>query len=313
MARQLRLEYEGALYHVTARGNGRQHIYLDDADRFRFLELLGKEVEQQQWRCYAYCLMDNHYHLLLETPEGHLSEGMRRLNGTYTQAFNRRHRRVGHVLQGRYKSILVEKEAYLLELCRYIVLNPVRARLVRRVQEWAWSSYRATGGQQAGLPWLDVGAVLRLFHRRKDIAQQGYRRFVLEGVEEPAPWPQVRGQIFLGNEVFLSKMEQLVKEQSLSNVPRVQTLPTRMTGDEILVLVGKVYKLKIEDLCKRLDAEAYQCAAWLLRRVANETLRGVADRFGVSSSRISHIQGAIERQGLSRKQEQAFKLCKVKQ
>ncbi len=135
MARQLRLEYEGALYHVTVLGNGQQVIYIDDTDRSRFLELLGREVGQQHWRCYAYCLMDNHYHLLLETPEGNLSGGMRRLNGTYTQGFNRRYRRVRHVLQGRFKSLLVEKEAYLLELCRYIVLNPVRAHLVRKVQD----------------------------------------------------------------------------------------------------------------------------------------------------------------------------------
>ena len=156
MARQLRLEYEGALYHVTARGNGRQAIYLDDTDRRRFLDLLGQEIEQQQWRCYAYCLMDNHYHLLLETPEGNLSRGMRRLNGTYTQAFNRRHERVGHVLQGRFTSILVDKDAYLLELCRYIVLNPVRAKLVRTVHAWPWSSYRATAGRASIPPWLAV-------------------------------------------------------------------------------------------------------------------------------------------------------------
>jgi len=313
MARQLRLEYEGALYHVTARGNGRQDIYLDDADRCQFLELFGKEVEQQHWRCYGYCLMDNHYHLLVETPEGHLSDGMRRLNGTYTQAFNRRHQRVGHVLQGRYKSILVEKEAYLLELCRYLVLNPVRARLVRQAHQWAWSSYRATVGRQAGPPWLDVGAVLRLFHRQKKVARQCYQQFVQEGVQEPSPWAQVRGQIFLGHEPFLSKMEQLVKAKSLANVPPGQTHPTRVTGEEVLVKVEQVYKIEIEALCKRVDPEAYQCAAWLLRRVANETLREVADRFGVSPSRISHIQGGIERQGLSRKQAHAYKTCKVKQ
>ena len=126
MTRPLRLEYAGALYHLTARGNAQAAIYLEDSDRHLFLELLGKEVKQQRWVCYAYCLMDNHYHLLIETPEANLVSGMRRLNGVYTQAFNRRHQRVGHVFQGRYKSILVDKDSYLQELCRYIVLNPVR-------------------------------------------------------------------------------------------------------------------------------------------------------------------------------------------
>jgi len=313
MARQLRLEYEGALYHVTARGNARQAIYLDDTDRRQFLDLLGREVEQQQWRCYAYCLMDNHYHLLLETPEGHLSSGMRRLNGTYTQAFNRRHRRVGHVLQGRFTSILVEKEAYLLELCRYIVLNPVRAKLVRLVQAWAWSSYRATVGRAASPRWLAVDAVHRLLHRTKEGAQQRYQQFVCEGVDAPSPWTKVRGQIFLGNEAFVAKMAELVKKQSLTNVPRAQTQPTRLTGGDVLARVGQVYGLHPHEVLTRAYPEAYHCAAWLLRRIANEPLGRVAKRFRVSPSRISHIQRAIEAQGLSRQQTQAQKLCKVKQ
>jgi len=313
MARQLRLEYAGALYHVTARGNGRQDIYLNDKDRRRFLELLGEEVGQQHWRCYAYCLMGDHYHLLLETPEGHLSRGMRRLNGRYTQEFNRRHQRVGHVLQGRYKSILVEKEAYLLELCRYIVLNPVRARMVRQVQDWTWSSYRATVGRERGPEWLDVRGVHRFFHRTTGEAQHRYHQFVREGVAAPAPWAEVRGQIFLGRAPFLKKMANLVRRQSLTNVPHGQTHPTRLTGEEVLARVGRVYSLKPEALLTRAHAEAYQCAAWLLRRGANEPLGKVASRFGVSPSRISHIQRRLETQGLSRRQIQAKKQCEVKQ
>lgn len=257
--------------------------------------------------------MDNHYHLLLETPEGNLSGGMRRLNGTYTQGFNRRHRRVGHVLQGRFKRLLVEKEAYLLELCRYIVLNPVRAHLVRKVQDWSWSSYRATAGRQSVPRWLEVAAVLRFFHRTQEAAQQRYQQFVREEVEAPSTWAQVRGQIFLGNEAFLAKMAQLVKRQSLTNVPRAQTQPTRLTGDEVLALVGHVYHLKPKALLTRAHPEAYQCAAWLLRRVANKPLGVVAHRFGVSPSRISHIQRALEIHGLSRQQAKAQKWCRVKQ
>ena len=146
MARPLRLEYSGALHHVTSRGNGQAAIYLGDEDRRDFLRLLGGVVEQARWRCHAYCLMDNHYHLLIETPEANLSKGMRQLNGPYTQRFNRRQGRVGHVFQGRFKSILVERDAHLLEVARYVVLNPVRAGMVRSVKDWPWSSYRATAG-----------------------------------------------------------------------------------------------------------------------------------------------------------------------
>ncbi len=163
MARQLRLEYPGACYHLTARGNEQQTIFHDDADRQQFLRLFGQEILQQRWRCYAYCLMGNHYHLLIETPEPNLSRGMRRLNGSYTQRFNWRHQRVGHLLQGRFKSLVVERDTYLLELCRYVVLNPVRAGLVETPQEWLWSSYGATAGLWAVPAWLDAVGVLSLF------------------------------------------------------------------------------------------------------------------------------------------------------
>jgi len=148
MARPLRLEFAGSLYHVTSRGDHREKIYLDDEDRRTFLDLLGKEILQQHWLCYAYRLMDNHYHVLIETPEPNLVRGMRRLNGVYTQSLNRRHGRVGHVFQGRYKAILVDKENYLLELCRYIVLNPTPARWLAadKVVRLFPAGGRATGG-----------------------------------------------------------------------------------------------------------------------------------------------------------------------
>ncbi len=131
MARPLRIESPGAVYHLTSRGNARNSIYLDDNDRQRFLAILGNVVDRYNWLCHAFCLMDNHYHLLIETLDPNLSLGMRQLNGVYTQGFNRAHNRVGHVFQGRYKAILVEKDEHLLELCRYIVLNPMRAGVIK--------------------------------------------------------------------------------------------------------------------------------------------------------------------------------------
>lgn len=138
MARPLRIEYAGALYHVTSRGNAQEAIYREDKDRRDYYSVVAEVCERFNWVIHAYCLMDNHYHLLVETPEGNLSKGMRHLNGVYTQRFNQNHARVGHVFQGRYKAILVQKESYLLELARYIVLNPVRARMVRSAKDWPW-------------------------------------------------------------------------------------------------------------------------------------------------------------------------------
>ena len=146
MARPLRIEYPGAVYHVTSRGNARQDIYLDDKDRLRFLKIVQQVIDRFNWLCHAYCLMGNHYHLLIETVDPTLSRGMRHLNGVYTQTFNRRHQRVGHVFQGRFKAILVERDAYLLQLSRYVVMNPVRAKMVRAAKDWPWSSYRVTAG-----------------------------------------------------------------------------------------------------------------------------------------------------------------------
>ena len=160
MARPLRLEYEGALYHVTSRGNAREGIFSDERDRERFLGILADVVARYGWICHAYCLMSNHYHLLIETPQAGLSHGMQLLNGVYTQWFNHRHKRAGHLFQGRFKGILVEKDNYLLELARYIVLNPVRAKMVQNVGDWPWSSYPATAGELQAPPLLTVEQIL---------------------------------------------------------------------------------------------------------------------------------------------------------
>ena len=152
MARPLRIELSGGLYHVTSRGDRREVIYLDDSDRVNWLALLGHVCRRFNWACHAYCLMDNHYHIVVETAEGNLSKGMRQLNGVYTQYINRTYNRIGHVYQGRYKAILVEKEIYLLELARYVVLNPVRAGMVKDIEEWPWSSYPAMIGESSSPP-----------------------------------------------------------------------------------------------------------------------------------------------------------------
>jgi len=130
MARPLRIEYPGAVYHVTSRGNEKKAVFKDEQDRENFLRTLQHVNKRYNWLCHAYCLMDNHYHLLIETPDGNLALGMRQLNGVYTQLFNNRRHRTGHLFQGRYKAILIQKDTHLLEVCRYVVLNPVRARMV---------------------------------------------------------------------------------------------------------------------------------------------------------------------------------------
>lgn len=177
MSRPLRLNFPSAIYHLTSRGNARAAIYLDDDDKQRFLDLLKSCVEKFNWICHSYCLMDNHYHLLIETPDANLQAGMRQLNGVYTQQFNRKHGRVGHVFQGRYKAILIDKDSYLLELCRYVVLNPVRAKMVALPDQYHWSSFPVTMGTHKGSSCASAEWILSQFSSRKR-----YQQFVLEGI-----------------------------------------------------------------------------------------------------------------------------------
>lgn len=237
MARPLRIEHPGALYHVTSRGDGREDIYLDDSDRQQFLQILGKVCRRMEWRCYAYCLMGNHYHLLIETPKANLARGMRQLNGVYTQTFNRVHRRVGHVFQGRYKAILVQRDPYLMELCRYIVLNPVRAKMARKAESWLWSSHQVILGTRAAPPWLYRDEVLSLFSNQAARARSQYAKFVADGVGGPRVWESLRQQIYLGDDGFLEQMQRKIdKAMSLSKaseVPRQQRKPKVETLEAI--------------------------------------------------------------------------------
>jgi putative transposase len=192
MARPLRIEYAGALYHVTSRGDGQEDIYVGEDDREIWLEILGQVCERFNWASHAYCQMGNHYHLLVETPDGNLAKGMRQLNGVYTQRFNQIHNRVGQVFQGCYKAILVQREAYLLELSRYVVLNPVRARMVRTARDWVWSNYRATAGMAPAPEWLDTEWTLAAFAEQMQDAQSAYRRFVADGKNRVQPVVRAR-------------------------------------------------------------------------------------------------------------------------
>jgi REP element-mobilizing transposase RayT len=228
MARPLRLEYPGALYHLTSRGNAKNDIFHDDADRRIFLNALGATVTHFDWLLYAYCLMGNHYHLLAETPTPNLSRGMRQLNGTYTQRFNYRHKRVGHLFQGRFTSIVVERETYLLELVRYIALNPVRSGFVSSPERWRWSSYRPHAQLEPAAPGLRLQPVLERFGTEVQDAARRYRDFVFAGIGRPAPWSQLRGRVLLGSDQFAERLRPALKDRAPSHeVPRADRFAAR--------------------------------------------------------------------------------------
>lgn len=209
---------------MTSRGNARSEIVLDDEDRENWLELFNDVCYRFNWICHAYCLMSNHYHIIVETVESNLSKGMRQLNGVYTQTFNRRHRRVGHVFQGRYKAILVEKDSYLLELSRYVVLNPVRAQMVNDTADWPWSSYRASMSQAFSLRCLQVDWVLSQFGSGRELAIIRYQDFVRAGIGLPPVWGKLKNQIFLGDKAFVERLQSQIQAESgdLTEIPKAQ-------------------------------------------------------------------------------------------
>jgi putative transposase len=297
MARPLRLAFAGGVSHVTARGNERKAIVRDEVDRARFVDTLAAMLDRYRVRCHAWVLMTNHYHLLLETPSPNLSPALRYLNGVYTQAFNRRHRRVGHLFQGRFQAIVVEKDAYLLELCRYVVLNPVRAGVVPAPRAYPWSSYRATAGLTEAPAWLTVDWVWEQCGHRRSAAQTQYRQFVAEGIRQPRrPWEQVVGQIYLGGEAFVRRVQQhRVPQVEEGEIPRSQRQPCWLSPEAVLQRVAQGYGVRVADLLRptRRPSEARQVALYGLRRWAGEGLPAIARRTGIGYSAVSRRVSAV--------------------
>ncbi len=229
MSRPLRIEFPGATYHVTSRGDRQEAIFVDDSDRRSFLDVVARAMERFDAAAFAYCLMGNHYHFVLTTRSANLSALMRQINGVHTQRFNRRHSKVGHVFQGRFKAILVDTQSYLLEACRYVELNPVRATIVKHPGRWPWSSYGASVGDVQAPAWLDTASmyaqvlgrdVTTAAQRRR--AQAAYAQLVATARDAPL-WEQaLRQQIYLGDEAFVERMQAMCVMPSAGSVPRAQ-------------------------------------------------------------------------------------------
>ena len=278
MSRPLRLEFAGALYHVTSRGDGREDIYLSDEDRLAWLETLGQVCVRFNWVCHAYCQMTNHYHIVIETPDANLSKGMRQLNGVYTQWFNRKHGRAGHVFQGRFKAILVEKDSYLLELARSVVLNPLRAKMVRRLEQWRWSSYRATCGQVTKPDWLQTDFLMSQFGAQRARAIAKYIAFVHEGKRLDSVWSRLQGQIYLGSESFIKKMQtEIEKKPSVLEVPSAQR---------------RALARELADYASAYERDDAIALAYLS---GHHTMAAVADHFGVHYTTVSRLVKKYER------------------
>lgn len=291
MPRPKRIHYEGAVYHVTSRGNERRKIFMDDSDRWMFLRILGEMVEENGVVCHAWVLMDNHYHLLLETPSANLSLAMKHLNAIYTQRFNKKYHRTGHLFQGRFKALVVEKDSYLKELCRYVVLNPVRARMVKHPQNWKWSSYRATAGLEKPQPWLEIKWLLGQFGKEIHKAQKAYRNFVEDGMGRKAsPWENLRSRVYLGGKAFLNHVHEVGQKHKHLDVPKYQKHVVKQDPETVLKRVAKGYGEKPEELLRvgRRRSEAKQAAIYLLKTEAGLSLREIGLKMGVGFSAVGN-------------------------
>ena len=294
MARPLRIEYPGALYHITSRGNERRNIFLDDADRMKFLEILKDYHDRFGILIHSYVLMNNHYHLILETPKGNLLKVMHAVNSNYTGYFNRRYERTGHLFQGRYKGILVDKDEYLVGLSIYVHLNPVRARMVEKPEQYRWSSYPSFIDKAKEHKWLEYSWVLTKFGKDKKTAQRKYSEVTEKRMNEKmkSPMKDVCGQVILGGDNFIENIKVLLKGKSIScDIPERKRLMKNPSADEIISKVAETFKVSDEQIRNKQSRNnmARKAAIYLVQRYS-----------GLSNLEISKLFGGLHYSAVSK-------------
>jgi putative transposase len=290
MGRPLRIEYPGAFYHVTSRGNEQKDVFKSQRDREKFLEYLESATLRYGAAIHVYCLMSNHYHLFIETPGGNLSQIMRHINGAYTNYFNAKRKRSGHLFQGRYKAILVEADAYAAELSRYIHLNPVRVGMVTKPEDYRWSSYRAYIELSSQPPeWLKTDFVLGYFGKTAKKAGNKYHFFVndLLGREYTSPLERSVAGAILGSAEFIAEIEEkyLREKEPDRNLPELRKVARRFSLDEI-IQAGRNHLGE--------ERMADKAIIYLCQKYSGARLREIGERFGLGESAVSQISKRFE-------------------
>lgn len=282
MARPLRIAYPGAFYHITSRGNEKKDIFTNERDREKFLEYLESATQRYSAAIHVYCLMNNHYHLLLETPRGNLPQIMRHINGAYTNYFNIKWKRPGHLFQGRYKAILIEIDEYAKVLSRYIHLNPVRAQIVQKPEEYNWSCYQYYNGKKKPPVWLQTDFILGYFGSRRSTAQRSYQRYVYQMLNSDYenPLNSVVSSCLLGSQEFVEK----IKDTYLSNIspdkeiPAIKALSDQLSIQDIVDTVESMFT-KHTGLKRKVQIH-------LCRQYTSEKLKTIGEYFGIGESAV---------------------------
>ena len=289
MGRPLRIEYPDAFYHITARGNERQNIFKSNRDRERFLGYLESASERYKAIIHTYSLMDDHYHILLQTPAGNLSQIMHHINGAYTNYFNVKRKRSGHLFQGRYKALLVDIDGYAQELSRYIHLNPVKAGMVEKPEQYKWSSYRDYINVNKSSKWLCIDFVLSLFSIKTSIAKKQYRRFVesMIDVEYESPLKNVFASTILGGRSFINQIREkhLDRKKSDRDLPDLKRFYEMPDIEEIIKQAAKVLN---EDTALLKRVQIYLC-----HKFSGQKLKEIGLHFGIGVSGVSQASRRV--------------------
>ena len=284
MGRPLRIEYPGALYHITSRGNERKKIFIEDADKIKFLEILEDYHNRFNILIHGYVLMDNHYHLVVETPKGNLTKIMHGVNGRYTGSFNRKYRRSGHLFQGRYKGILVDKDAYLVQLSRYVHLNPVRAKIVERPEQYRWGSYPGYIGKSRECTWVEYPWILSTFGNDPKTAKKKYQQYTEDGLHTDIgnPTKNLYGQIILGGEEFIEKIKDMLKGKPLSSeIVERKRLMENPQPDNVIKIVAEMFGVDEKEINGKGRANtARKAAIYFMQRYAGLSNEEVGKLFG---------------------------------
>ena len=291
MARPLRIEYEGAFYHVIARGNESKEIFTDKHDREKFLDYLKQQVMKYGIEIHSYCLMNNHYHLVIETPEGNLSKAMQFLQTSYSVFYNNRHERKGHLFQGRYKAKLVQADVYLQQLSRYLHLNPERAKMIKNCEEYKWSSCQYYVGKKKAPGWLKVDFILDMFSEVKEKAYENYKEFIKsEQTIYEKVLKEIRGNVILGDEKFKEMIKQkylLGQKDNKEFAGLKEIIGGQVCPDRIKAEVDN----KLQDIRLSRKIKIY-----LMCKYTQNRLREIGKEFGgVSYSAVSQVCRRIEK------------------
>lgn len=300
MARPLRIEYSGAFYHVMNRGSDRQVIFHESKHYQMFLDLLADSAEQYKLEVHAYCLMSNHYHLLIRTPYPNLSKIMRHINGVYTQRYNRLNKRDGALFKGRYKAILVEVDNYLLQLSRYIHLNPVSARMVQKPEDYSWSSYRFYIGAEKRPDWLYCDETLNQLTTKDRVTK--YREFVCEKIEQAIGHELIVNCPILGTDEFIRKINsQHIKNTYNKEIPEYSSVLSRVspTIEEVIHIVSEHFEVEESTIMmrknKRTNDLPKMIAIYLALQLPNQNLIKIAKVFNeISISNASQINSWVK-------------------